>query len=150
MDRLPTLWSPESVAVLGFNVMFRDVDKTGTLYICYRSLHTSFILLHVKFGGGLSIQVLKNRAARHRNRKVSKTGTFVQMPSAHFISHPAFFKKFVCVAFGKDLAHHVRVYKMTGTHSEESSHGSGSKVGFIHRDYGYTICRACRGKTNLV
>jgi hypothetical protein len=55
----------ESVAVLRLDGEFRDAYNTGMLHVWYLVIDMHFILLHVKFEGGLSISILKTKATRH-------------------------------------------------------------------------------------
>jgi hypothetical protein len=67
MDEMPPLWSQESVAVLGLNVMFREAHSTSTLQVWYLSIDIHFRLSYVGFENGLSISVLQTKTTRHQN-----------------------------------------------------------------------------------
>jgi hypothetical protein len=67
MDKLPTLGWLESVAVLKLTVVLIEAYKARTFQFLCHSMDIHFILHHVEFEDGLSISVLENRAACHKN-----------------------------------------------------------------------------------
>jgi hypothetical protein len=66
-DECPSLGPLGYVAVLGKSVVVRKAWNTDILQFWPHSTDKHFILLHVKFEGGLSVSVLKNKATRHKN-----------------------------------------------------------------------------------
>jgi hypothetical protein len=90
-----------------------------------------FVLLHVKFEGGLSISFLKNRATRYKNLelgdcKVSKKVKIFKRRPLYFIIR-RLFQTVVCHRSKLGVPMHVRTSKMTGAYSTECSHQDGSK-----------------------
>jgi hypothetical protein len=105
-DESPTFGPLEKTAVLELNVVFKKEYDTYILQVWYFSIDIHFILLHKKFGNGLSISVLKNRT-----KFLKKSNVFNGRPSTQFPF------KLLCayVKNGQDLAH----LHMSETYSKE-------------------------------
>lgn len=113
--------------------MFTEAYNIFILRVWCLSIDSHFALPHVEFEDGYSISVLKNRATRHKKLQLEfekflkKSNLFENRLPAVFYTPP-----FQTRRVHRNLSRlgalvHVRVFKMTGIHSNEKSHGDDSK-----------------------